>query len=86
MDFCGISVLQFASHPPTIMGFDFIVIATLLPSHYGFSFVFVCGVSILVSFSVFLSVTIQQLVGILVLSQEAMRASPSTLLSSQEIF
>ena len=29
------------------MGFDFIVIAPLLPSHCGFSFVFGCGVSFL---------------------------------------
>ena len=44
------------------MGFDFIVIAPLLPSHSGFSFVFGCGVSFLVSSSVFLSVVVQQLV------------------------
>ena len=36
------------------MGFDFIVIAPLLPSHCSFSFVFGCGVSFLVSSSVFL--------------------------------
>ena len=52
------------------MGFDFIVIAPLLPSHCGFSFVFGCGVSFLVSSSVFLSMTVQQLVVIPVLSQE----------------
>ena len=44
------------------MGFDFIVIAPLLPSHCGFSFVFGCGVSFLVSSSVFLSMIVQQLV------------------------
>ena len=44
------------------MGFDFIVIAPLLPSHCGFSFVFGCGVSFLLSSSVFLSMIIQQLV------------------------
>ena len=38
MDFCGISILQFVSHPPAVMGFDFIVIVPLLPSHCGFSF------------------------------------------------
>ena len=43
------------------MGFDFIVIAPLLPSHCGFSFVFGCGVSFLVSSSVFPSTTVQQL-------------------------
>ena len=36
------------------MGFDFTVVAPLLPSHCGFSFVFGCGVSFLVSSSVFL--------------------------------
>ena len=60
------------------MGFDFIVIAPLLPSHCGFSFVFGCGVSVLVSSSVFLSVIVQQLVVILVLSPEGVRARPST--------
>ena len=60
------------------MGFDFIVIAPLLLSHCGFSFVFGCGVSFLVSSSVFLSMIFQQLVVILVLSQEGVRARPST--------
>ena len=48
------------------MGFDFIVIPPLLPSHWGFSFVFGCGVSFLVSSSVFLLMIVQQLVVILV--------------------
>ena len=61
------------------MGFDFIVIALFLLSHCGFSFVFGHGVSLLVSSSVFLSVIVQQLVVILVLSQEGVRACPSTL-------
>ena len=52
------------------MGYDFIVIVPLLLSHCGFSFVFGCGVSFLVSSSVFLLMTVQQLVVILVLSQE----------------
>ena len=43
------------------MGFDFAVIALLLPSHCGFSFVCRCGVSFLVSSSVFLSMIVQQL-------------------------
>ena len=60
------------------MGFDFIVIAPLLPSHCGFSFVFGCGVSFLVSSSVFLSMIVQQLVVIAVLSQVGERAHPST--------
>ena len=61
------------------MGFDFIVIAPLLPAHCGFSFVFGCGVSFLVSSSVFLLMIVQQLVVTLVLSQEGVGARPSTL-------
>ena len=60
------------------MGFDFTLIAPLLPSHCGFSFVFGCGVSFLVSSSVLLSMIVQQLVVILVFSQEGVRARPST--------
>ena len=63
------------------MGFDFIVIAPLLPSHCGFSAVLGCGASFLVSSSILLSMIIQQLVVILVLSQEGVRAYPSTPLS-----
>ena len=79
VDFCGTSVLQFVRHHPALMGFDFTVIAPLLPSHCGFSFVFGCGVSFLVSSSVFLSMIVQQLVVIPVFSQEGVRACPSTL-------
>ena len=61
------------------MGFDFTVIVPLLLSHCGFSFVFGCGVSFLVSSSVFLSMIVQQLVVIQVFSQEGVRACPSTL-------
>ena len=61
------------------MGFDFTLIASLLPSLCDFSFVFGCGVSFLVSSSVFLSMIVQQLVVILVFSQEGVRARPSTL-------
>ena len=50
------------------MGFDFIVIVPLLPSHFGFSFVFGYGESFLVSSIVFLLMIIQQLVVMLVLS------------------
>ena len=60
------------------MGFDFTVIAPLLLSHFGFSFVFGRGVYLLVSSNVFLSMTVQQLVVILVFSQEGVRARPST--------
>ena len=62
-----------------VMGFDFIVMVPLLLSHCGFSFVFGCGVSFLVSSSVFLSMIVQQLVVILVLSQERVSARPSVL-------
>ena len=63
---------------PVVMGFDFIVIVPLLPSHCGSTFVFGCGVSFLVSSSVFLSMVVQQVVVILVLSQEGVSARPST--------
>ena len=52
------------------MGFDFIVIAPLLPSHCSFSFVFGCGVSLSVSSSVSLSMIVQQLVVILARGSE----------------
>ena len=57
------------------MGFDSIVIASLLPSHCGFSFVSGCGVSSFMSSSVFLLMTAQQLVVIPVLSQEGVLAA-----------
>ena len=78
VDFYGLSVLQFVSHPLGVVGFDFILIAPLLPSHCGFSFVFGCGVSFLVNSSVFLSMIVQQLAVILVLLKEGARARPST--------
>ena len=52
-----------------LMGFDFIVIVPLLLSHWGFSFVSGCGVCFLVNSSVFLSMIVQQLVVILVLTR-----------------
>ena len=60
------------------MGFDFTVIVPLLPSHCVFSFVYGCGVSFLVSSNVFLLMIVQQLVLILVFSQEGVGARPST--------
>ena len=60
------------------MGFEFIVIAPFLPSQCSFSFVFRCGASFLVSSSVFLSMFVQQLVVIPVLSREGVSARPST--------
>ena len=59
------------------MGFDFIVIVPLILSHCSFSFVFGCGLSFLVSSSVFPSLIVQQLVVIPVLSQEVVSACPS---------
>ena len=61
------------------MGFDFTVIMPILPFHCGFSSVFGYGVSFLVSSSIFLLMTVQQLAVILVLLQEAVSARPSTL-------
>ena len=58
------------------MGFDFILIVPLIPSHCNFSFVFGGGVSFLVSSSVFLSMNVQQLVVIPVISQEGVSARP----------
>ena len=64
------------------MGFDFIMIVPLLQSRCSFFFVFGRGVSFfLVGSSILLSMAVQQLVGILALSQEEMNACPSTLLS-----
>ena len=61
------------------MVFDFIVIVPLLPSHCAFSPVLGCGASFLVSFSVLLSMIVQQLVVIPVLSQEGVSSCPPTL-------
>ena len=63
------------------MGFDIIVVAPLLLSHCGFSFVFGCGVSFLVNSSVFLLMIVQQLVVIPVLLQEGVPYSHSMVLS-----
>ena len=79
VDFSGITVLQFVSHPPSSYGIWFYCDCAPLPSHCGFSFVFGCRVSFLVSSSVFLSMTVQQLIVIPVLLQEGVSAYPSTL-------
>ena len=60
-------------------GFDF----TLLPSHCVFSFVFGRGVSFLVGSSIFLLMVGQQLVAILVHSQEDMSTHPYSAILSQ---
>ena len=80
VDFCGISVLQSVSDP--LSSYEIWFYCDCTPptvSHCGFSFVFGCGVSFLVSSSVFLLMIFQQLVVILVFSQEGVRARPSTL-------
>ena len=60
------------------MGFDFTLIAPLLPSHCGFSSVLGHGVSPLVKSRVFLSMIVQQPVVILELSQEGVSARTFT--------
>ena len=76
--FFGTTVLQLVVAHLAGMGFDFIVIAPLLPSR-GFSFVLECRVSFLVGSSVLLLMVVQHLLAILVLSQEKISACPSTL-------
>ena len=61
---------------PVSTGFYFCVIAPLLPSCCGFSFVFGLGVSLLVGSSLVLLMVVQQLVVILVLFQEEVSAHP----------
>ena len=78
VDFCGISVLQFVSHPPSSYGICFYCDCTPPTVSLWLSFVFGCGVSSLVSSSVFLLMIVQQLVVIPVLLQEGVRARPST--------
>ena len=73
-------VLLFSSLWVTLlagMGFDFIMIVPLLPSHCGF-FVFGWGLSFLVGSTVLLSMVVQKLVAILGVSQAEMSTHPST--------
>lgn len=60
------------------MGFDFIMIVSLLLSHCSLSFVFEHGVSFLVGSSILLLVVIQQLVAALVVLQEELSPCLST--------
>ena len=68
---------------PAGMGFDFIMIVPILPSHCSVFFVFERGVYIYIFFlvgsSILLLMVVQQLVAILVLLQEEMSTHPSTL-------
>ena len=67
------------------MGFDFTLIAPLLPSHCVFSFVLGHGVSSLVKSRVFLSMIVQQPVVILELSQEGVSARLENILDEKNI-
>jgi len=66
---------------PMAMGFDLIVFVPLVLPHYSFFFVFGHGVCFFGGFQHLLSMAVQQLVVILVLSQEEMSTCPSTPLS-----
>ena len=78
VDFCGISVLQFVSDPPSSYGIWFYCGCTLPTVSLWLLLFFGCGVSFLVSSSVFLLMIVQQLVVILVLSQGGVSTRPST--------
>ena len=78
LDFCGISVLQCVSHPPSSYGIWFYCdCAPPTISLWLLLCLWVWGI-VLVSSSVFLSMIVQQLVVIPVLSQEGVSARPST--------
>ena len=73
--------LLFSSHPPSGgIGFDFIMIVSLLRSCCNFFFVFGCGVPVFGGSSVPLLMVVQQLVAVWVLSQEEMSAHPIAML------
>ena len=78
VDFCGISVLQFVSHPPSGNGIWFYCDCAPPTVSLRLLLRLWCGVSFLVCSSVFLSMTVQQLVVILVFSQEGVNTRPST--------
>ena len=78
VDFCGISILQFVSHPPSSYGIWFYCDCTPpTVSLWLLLCLWIWGIS-LVSSHVFLSMIVQRLVVILVLSQEGVRARPSS--------
>ena len=79
VDFYGINVLQSVSHPPSSYGIWFYCdCAPPTISLWLLLCLWMWGI-FLVSSSVFLSMIVQQLVVILVFSQEGVRARPSTL-------
>ena len=77
-NYCSISIFQFWVSLLVDIGFNFIVIASLLPTCYSFLSLDV-GFLFVVGFSILLSMVVQQLFAIWVLSQEEMSTSPSTL-------
>ena len=78
VDFCAISVRQSVSHPPSSYGIWFYCdCAPPTVSLWLLLCLWMWGI-FLVSSSVFLSMIVQQLVVILVFSQEGVRACPST--------
>ena len=78
VDFCGISVLQFVSHPPSSYGIWFYCDCAPPTVSLRLLLCLWMRVSFLVSSSVLLSMTVQQLAVTLVLSQEGVRAHLST--------
>ena len=79
VDFCGISVLQFVSHPPSSYRIWFYCdCAPPTVSLWLILCLWIWGI-FFVSSSVFLSMTVQQLVVTAVFSQEGVSARPSTL-------
>ena len=73
--------LLFSGHPPSAgIGFDFIMIVSLLWSCCNFFFVFGCGVPVFGGSSVPLLMVVQQLVAVWVLSQEEMSGHPIAML------
>ena len=83
VDFWGIIVFQFVSHLPSSYGIWFYCDCASPPISLWFLLcLWMWGIFFLVSSSVFLSMIVQQLVVILVLSQEGVSACPSTPTSS----
>ena len=79
VDFCGIIVLQFVSLP--LIGYGIWFYCDYAPPTISLQLLLClsrCGISFLVSSSVFLSMIVQQLVVIPVFSQEGVSACPST--------
>ena len=76
VDFCGIIVLQFVSHPPSSYGIWFYCDCASPTISFRFLLCLLMWGIFLVSSSVFLSMIVQQLVVIPVLSQEGVSAHP----------